>query len=283
MEEQHIPDESRQELTQEAETEYTKKNTGKFKRAMSLFALGLKQMWKKHKKLTIFLVIILIIIGVKGVNAVSESGIFKSNETKFNEAMAMIEAAETVEDYQAAIAALEKVDENYDGVVTEIEKAKKASDKLVLSDMKQKWNSDSEAFQNLQANLYNKMAGEKAKEWLLFYDRFSSEVNAIRSAFQWTLKDPTSYVDLGSNYVYEVLSYDSDSVKIQFTLTIYYSATNSFGGRLQDVQQMEPVEFVYKFSAKGLTEEERKEIVETSDYDIFCNKILEEDTNTETL
>lgn len=62
--------------------------------------------------------------------------------------------------------------------------------------------------------------------------------------FKKQLKNPNSYTDIGSSYTYDVEpATESGKIHVKnFVLTLRYTATNSFGGTIQDVFECAPID-----------------------------------------
>ena len=81
------------------------------------------------------------------------------------------------------------------------------------------------------------------------------KILSAESSLKSILKDPSSYQALQKTWSYNVAEESSGSYRVDFYITIKYSATNSFGGRVSDVYEKNSYVFFknsYGYSVKDI-------------------------------
>ncbi len=129
----------------------------------------------------------------------------------------------------------------------------------------------------LDAYDYLKELGDyKYSKELYMWSRVKSNMNfdasySARSDLKARLKDPSSYEEYGAYYwnTYYIGTAEAGNPTVEITrhVTLSYSATNSFGGRVSDTYQWStdgP-----RFGAEGLEREELKELLEMSKSEVI--------------
>lgn len=84
----------------------------------------------------------------------------------------------------------------------------------------------------------------KAYLWALVQSECEAAKNAVSNAVKYSCKDPSSYLELSRKAFFYFNKNNSKTAKLSVAVTLRYSATNSFGGRVSDT---------YKYTTKAET------------------------------
>ncbi len=74
----------------------------------------------------------------------------------------------------------------------------------------------------------------KAYLWALVQSECENAKNAVSNAVKYSCKDPSSYLELSRKAFFNFNKNNSKTAKLSVEVTLRYSATNSFGGRVSD-------------------------------------------------
>ena len=116
--------------------------------------------------------------------------------------------------------------------------------------------------------------GYKASKALYLYSTVYSNVEARRGLAEnkliSQLKNPSSYQYLGSTFTYSITDRSISTLDLKLTITVKYSATNSFGGRVSDTYSADYS--VVLSNTYGVSASKLNEIMECRSVTAVANK-----------
>lgn len=116
--------------------------------------------------------------------------------------------------------------------------------------------------------------GYKASKALYLYSTVYSNVEARRGLAEnkliSQLKNPSSYQYLGSTFTYSITDRSISALDLKLTITVKYSATNSFGGRVSDTYSADYS--VVLSNTYGVSASKLSEIMECRSVTAVANK-----------
>ena len=129
--------------------------------------------------------------------------------------------------------------------------------------------------QEYAKKLSDQVTAEKICVWIDFQWYMQNVHKAVVEKFKQGLKDPNSYTDIGSTYTYNLEPAEEAGKLIikNYTLTLKYTATNSFGGVVQDSYKCSPADLIWEHGCKVLTVEQVCEVLSFSTFDGLYNTI----------
>ena len=191
-----------------------------------------------------------------GNPAEAESAILAAKLETVKEQLA---EAEYVHHYEAVIAALQEL-KDVDGAQAVLEEATQKLDEESLSMVKYYIET---AKNGVDAKEYaqkisDKVVAEKICVWIDFQWYVQDVHKQIVDLYKNTLKNPNSYTDLGSTYTFTAKPSNKQGEILlnAFTLTLRYTATNSFGGAVQDTCEFPATDLTWVCNNDILTAEQ---------------------------
>lgn len=99
------------------------------------------------------------------------------------------------------------------------------------------WSRARYIFKELSQQGYN--SSKALYLYSLVYEEASSKISSAEYSITRNLKDPSSYQNLGNRFSYLITDRSDSTLDLKLTVTVNYSATNSFGGRVSDTYTAE--------------------------------------------
>ena len=200
-------------------------------------------------------------------------GIFIASQTpeqKLEDQKNLLNDAQSIDELEAIINALQEIDdiegkqELLDGATKKLDKAylERINVELVVA-------KDGVTAQEFAKKISNKEISEKICVWINFQWYMQDIHKTVVSNFKQSLKDPNSFKDIGSTYTYDLEPAEEAGKLIvkNYTLTLKYTATNSFGGTVQDSCKFSPTDLTWKHGCEVLTIEQIREVLSFSTFD----------------
>ena len=206
-----------------------------------------------------------------------------SDEKTYESAISMINDAkqtenrdEAIQGLAEAIARLEKIP-NYQNSAKTLAEAKTEHDKLILEEVKILYKSDYSEIEEWLPKLYDQKKAESVTVWLDFSSFMRRSFDSLVDAFKKKLKDPNSFVDIGSTVAFTPVSGPTEKTVTlkNWTYTINYTATNSFGGRTKDSYEHSLDDYNYTFVSDILSSADVAKIINYTDFGKMCDSLFE--------
>lgn len=229
------------------------------------------------KKLLALILAACLCVGVCSCGNVPEG---PSAEEQIAEMKQKLDAAETAYELEKVVAEIkEKADANVEGAQELLNEATARLDDEYMDNIDVNMSlGDGVEAQEYAEKLSDPVKGAKICVWIDFIWYIQSVHSAVVDNFKQNLKDPNSYTDIGSTYAYDVEPTDEQGKILvkNFSFTLRYTATNSFGGAVQDTYDWELKDREWSYDSEVLTPEQVCDVLTSGNFDNLMKKLREE-------
>ena len=220
------------------------------------------------KKITVLLLAFCLCIGLCACGGIIKT--VPTPEQKLDEQKNLLNDAQSINELETIINALQEL-KDVEGGQELLDVATKKLDKAYLERIHTEMvvAKNGVSAQEIAKKISDKHIGEKICIWIDFQWYMQNVHKAVVDKFKQGLKNPNSYTDMGSTYTYDLEPAEEAGKLIvkNYTLTLKYTATNSFGGVVQESYECSPTNLTWEYGCEVLSVEQVCEVLSFSTFD----------------
>ena len=227
------------------------------------------------KKLLALILAACLCVGVCSCGNVPEG---PSPEEQIAEMKQKLDAAETDTELEKVVAEIAKM-ADVEGAQALLDEATARLDEKYMDRVDVYMTlKDGVTAQEYAKKLSDPVKGAKICVWIDFIWYMQRVHSAVVDNFKQNLKNPNSYTDIGSTYAYDVEpTKEQGKILVKnFSFTLRYTATNSFGGAVQDTYDWKLKDREWSYDSEVLTPEQVCDVLTSGNFDNLMKKLREE-------
>lgn len=227
------------------------------------------------KKLLALILAACLCVGVCSCGNVPEG---PSPEEQIAEMKQKLDAAETDTELEKVVAEIAKM-ADVEGAQALLDEATARLDEKYMDRVDMYMTlKDGVTAQEYAEKLSDPVKGAKICVWIDFVWYMQRVHSAVVDNFKQNLKNPNSYTDIGSTYAYDVEpTKEQGKILVKnFSFTLRYTATNSFGGAVQDTYDWKLKDREWSYDSEVLTPEQVCDVLTSGNFDNLMKKLREE-------